>query len=257
MKLEDLRPNSEAQQIAIENCIMFARVGSFLYGTNTKNSDEDYVGIFIEPEEYKLGRKKLDFVEFRTNSSSSGERNKAGDLDCNFYSLDKWIGLLANNNPNVLEHLFINKQNLLYDSYEFQKVVENRNLFISKKVKHSFSGYAYSQIQRNEVKSGNQTGRKELIGNYGFDPKLLSHALRLYVECLDLLVGGELTFPLYNNQTILDIKNGLWPYEKFQEECKKYENLIDKAYIESKLQYNPNHEAIHNLQVKLYRRSYK
>lgn len=250
--LDKLNLSTPEKRLAVENCIAFLRVGSHLYGTNTTNSDEDFLGVFIEPKEYRVGRKRCELVEFKSNPSSSGKRNQKGDLDCTFYGLDKWFGLLANNNPNQLELLFVNEINVLHRTEAFDKVIAARNLFVSKKLKHSFAGYAYSQIKRNDVKSGNQTGRKEMIEKFGFDPKLCSHALRLYIESYDLLVRGEVAFPLYNNQELLDVKNGLLSYEKFQERCAYYEPLIDQAYIASKIQDSPDYEAISNLQVKLY-----
>jgi predicted nucleotidyltransferase len=250
--LDKLELTTPEKKLVVENCIAFLRVGSQLYGTNSPNSDEDFVGVYIEPEEYRVGRKRCEFVEFKSNPSSSGKRNQKGDLDCTFYGLDKWFGLLAGNNPNQLELLFVNQGNVLHKTEAFDKVIANRHLFISKKLKHSFAGYAYSQLERNKVKSGNQTGRKDLIEKFGFDPKLLSHALRLYVESYDLLVRGEIEFPLYNNQELLDIKQGLVPYEKFQERCAFYEPLIEKAYIESKLPHSPDLDGISKLQVELY-----
>lgn len=254
MDLDKLRSLcvSEHQKIAVDNCIALLRVGSHLYGTNSPQSDDDFVGIFIQPKEYKIGRKHLEFVEFKSNSSSSGHRNEKGDLDCTMYSLDKWIGLLENNNPNQLEILFVNKPNILYSTPAFHAILDKKAMFVSKKTKHSFSGYAYSQIHRSEIKSGNQTGRKDLIAKFGFDPKLCSHAIRLYSECLDLLVREEISFPLSNNVELLDLKRGDVSYEKFQERCKFYEPLIEKAYIESKLRNSPDHEGIHNLQIQLY-----
>lgn len=243
--------------LALDCCVGVVRSGSFLYGTNTKDSDMDYVGFFIAPEEYKLGRKKIEIVEFKTNASSSGKANTKEDMDCTFYELSKWFSLLEGNSPNQLELLFVNEGNKIYTTKWFEAVIKNRDAFISKKVKHSFGGYAYSQIKKNEVKSGNQTGRKELIEKYGVDTKLLGHALRLYTESLDLLIGGELRFPLHNNQEILSIRRGEWPYEMFQKECAKYEALIDQAYVTSKLQYTPNFEKIHQLQIELYKSFYK
>jgi len=251
--LEKLDCNTPEKQLAKDNCIALLRVGSQLYGTNTPESDEDFTGIYIEPEEYRIGRKRCEFVEFKTNASSSGKRNQKGDLDCTFYGLDKWFGLLGNNNPNQLELLFVNDRNTVFSTDAFKKILAQRNIFISKKLRHSFAGYAYSQIQRNEVKSGNQTGRKELIEKFGFDPKLCSHALRLYTESYDLLVRGEVDFPLYNNQELLDLKNGKFSYEQFQKRCAYYEPLIEQAYITSAIQHSPNWEAINTLQIELYK----
>ena len=41
----------EEREMALNNLILKIRAGSHLYGTNTIDSDEDYIGIFLpEPE---------------------------------------------------------------------------------------------------------------------------------------------------------------------------------------------------------------
>jgi len=134
------------QQMAIDNCICFYRVGSHLYGTNTPNSDEDYEGIFIEPPNYVLGTEKCDEVTF---SSGNGKtRNTKDDKDIKFYSLRKFFNLAGNNNPNKVETFFIPPEHILYSTPYFKQIVDNYKLFISQKVKHSFSGYAYAQKKK-------------------------------------------------------------------------------------------------------------
>lgn len=257
--MDSLREKADTPEklLVLNNCIGLVRTGSYLYGTNTKDSDMDYVGFFIAPEEYKLGRKNIELVEFRTNKSSSGRANTKDDIDCTFYELTKWFSLLEGNSPNQLELLFVNDGNKIHTSELFEIILKHRGLFISKKLRHSFCGYAFSQLKKNEIKSGNQTGRKELIAKFGFDTKLLGHALRLYTESLDLLVGGELKFPLPNNQEILAIRRGEMSYEDFQERCKRYEGMIDSAYVSSGLQYTPNYDAIHKMQIDLYKKHYR
>lgn len=240
------------QQLALDNAILLVRSGSHLYGTSTPQSDRDYVGVFVAPKEYQLGRKKIEIVELRSNKSSSGVKNTKDDFDCTFYELNKWFSLLEGNSPSHLELLFVNEQNRIFWTEIADLIFSKRSIFISKRLRHAFAGYAYSQLKRNEIKSGNQTGRKELIEKYGFDSKLLSHAVRLYTEALDLLLSGELHFPLYNNLELLDIKSGAVDYDTFQEKCKKLEDRLELAYITSNLQYSPDYEAIHNLQVEIY-----
>jgi len=254
MNLDKLRKIADTPEknLVLDNAIGLVMGGSHLYGTNTPQSDKDYIGFFIAPKEYVVGRKKIEMVEFRTNPSSSGRPNTKDDIDCTFYELSKWFDLLEKNSPNQLELLFVNKENKVFTTTAFEQILAWNHLFVSKKARHSMCGYAYSQIKKNEVKSGNQTGRKELIAEHGMDVKLLMHGMRLYTEALDLLVGHKLTFPLYNNQELLSIRRGEVTYEEFQVKCKKYEDLIDQAYVTSTLQYTPNYTGISELQMNLY-----
>lgn len=50
-------------EIAEKNKILEIRSGSHLYGLNTENSDEDYIGIFLAPIEYHLGLQKVEQVD--------------------------------------------------------------------------------------------------------------------------------------------------------------------------------------------------
>ena len=252
MKFEDLKAKTPEQQLALDGCILLLRSGSSLYGTRTENSDEDAIGIFIEPQEYRYGRKSMETIEFKTNASNSGKRNQKGDLDITMHSLDKFIGLAQNNNPTICELFFPPENCILHITDLGKELLNSYALFVSKKLYHSHCGYAYSQINRNELKSGNNNGRRDLIETFGFDIKLMSHATRLYIEAIELLGTGRLEFPLKENKKLLDIKKGLWTYEQCMEECKRLETLAGQVYASSQIQHSPNKEAIHALQVKQY-----
>lgn len=53
------------REIAEKNKILEIRSGSHLYGLNTENSDEDYIGIFLAPVEYHLGLQKVEQMIYR------------------------------------------------------------------------------------------------------------------------------------------------------------------------------------------------
>lgn len=129
------------------------RVGSHLYGLNRPESDEDYMGIFMPTVDDLLGLKKVEEVDNSTKSSSSERRNTAGDVDDKSYSLHKFMHLLLQNNPNIVEVLFATPENILVDSPEFRELRANTEKLISLKVLHTFTGYAFSQKKKLTVKS--------------------------------------------------------------------------------------------------------
>ena len=256
MKFEDLVPKTVEQKLAVDGCIFLVKSGSTLYGTRTENSDDDAIGVFIEPEEYRLGRKRVETVDFKTNSNSSGKRNQKGDLDVTMHSLDKFVGLAINNNPTIVELFFAPDNCLIHVTDIGKEFLASYPLFVSKKLYHALGGYAYQQIERNELKSGNNNGRQDLIQKFGYDVKLVSHAIRLYMESVELLGTGSLIFPLKENQKLLDIKQGRWTYEQCKAETDRLKTLSDAVYASSKVRYAPDKEAIDDLQVKLYRSFY-
>ena len=132
------------QKMALENCIGLFITGSQLYGTNTPASDTDYEGVFIEPPEYILGNKSCDEISFSTGDPNA--RNTSEDIDCKLYSLRKYFTLAQQNNPNKVEWFFVPTSKFVYkDDHYWDLIANNKNIFLSLKLKHSFSGYAKSQ----------------------------------------------------------------------------------------------------------------
>ena len=66
--------------------------GSRAYGLQTPSSDTDIRGVFMLPKD--------DFYSMEYNGQVNNESN-----DIVYYELSKFIGLCANNNPNILEML--------------------------------------------------------------------------------------------------------------------------------------------------------
>lgn len=150
------------------------RVGSHLYGLNRPESDEDYMGVFMPTADDLLGLKKVEEVDNSTKSSSEERRNTAGDVDDKSYSLHKFMHLLLQNNPNIVEVLFATPENILVDSPEFQELRENTGKLLSQRVFHTFTGYAFSQRKKLTVKSERY------------------HSLVSGVKALEMMFGTEL-----------------------------------------------------------------
>ena len=135
----------EEQLMAKKNLIYKTIVGSKLYGTFTEDSDTDYIGVFVPDKDYVLGIKRCEQVEDKTNPSSSVKANTKADVDSVIYSLPKIVHMLLNNNPTALEILFAPKGCIVFDSELGKLLRDNSRLFISKKAKHTYCGYAFAQ----------------------------------------------------------------------------------------------------------------
>lgn len=119
------------------NTLILGKAGSKSYGTSISGSDDDFKFCFCEPAEYTLGI---------LNNCENIILNKP--YDCAGFSLKKFLQLAINNNPNCLELLFIEPEDYIYVSPLGQKLIDNRNAFLSKKLKFTLSGYAISQLNR-------------------------------------------------------------------------------------------------------------
>ena len=128
MNLEQLK---QSDRIIFE-CI----AGSIAYGTNNKNSDVDVRGIFVWPKEERISL--LDIPKEIANESQ----------DIKYFELEKFIKLAADCNPSIIELMYMPEDCIKFKTKVMDKLMENRNIFISKKAYHTFSGYAFSMLHK-------------------------------------------------------------------------------------------------------------
>ena len=238
--------------MAQDNLILKVLVGSNLYGSNIKGvSDLDYIGVCIPNKEYILGTEKFEQSIERTNDSASGKRNTVEDTDCTIYSLPKFIHLLTMNNPTVLETLYARENNIIFCNEFGKMLLDNRDIFLSLKIKHTYGGYAYSQRMKmmySEEKTGNRVADME---KYGFCGKYASHTVRLLHFGIELLKESHLTLPTHINKLLIDIKQ--YKYE-LGDLIAMYDQLaanIETAYLMSTLPKTPDFKKICNLQINM------
>ena len=124
------------QEIAEKNLIYKVLVGSHAYGTNLPTSDKDYAGVFIPPIEYYFGVQAFDLL------------NEQKENDKAYYSLRKFVHLALQNNPNVLEILFVDDSKLLKYEPSFELIKEYRDKFLSQRCLKTYMGYAQAQLYR-------------------------------------------------------------------------------------------------------------
>lgn len=133
----------------MERRIIFkCKVGSHLYGLNRPDSDIDYFSVFIPTSKDLLGLNKVEIVDNSTKSSSESRRNTEDDIDDKSYSLPRYLHLLLQNNPNIVETLFATPNNIEILEPEFKFLMDNYDKIISARVAHTFSGYAFAQKKK-------------------------------------------------------------------------------------------------------------
>lgn len=143
----------ELKQAAEARKILEIRCGSHLYGTNTPESDEDFVGVFMPPMEYVLGFKNVKEVTDNLVSKNECGRNTKEAIDKKFYEFRHFCNLAMNNNPTILEILYANEENILYTNDLGQRLIENRDLFPSQLMSKGYLGYASQQKHKMIIRS--------------------------------------------------------------------------------------------------------
>lgn len=133
--------------------ILKIRSGSHLYGTNTPDSDQDYLGIFLNTKDEILGLQNSEELTDNTVSKADNGRNTKDAVDCKYYELRKFCRLAMNGNPTVLEILFVNPENILEITEEGKELLSLKSEFISQRIYDSFMGYAISQKKKAFIKA--------------------------------------------------------------------------------------------------------
>lgn len=116
----------------MENIIFKAVVGSHAYSTNIEGSDFDIKGIYIQDPISVL---------------NEGYREQYSvNKDETYYEIRRFLELCATGNPTILELLYSPEDCIIFKDPIFDQILEHRDKFLTKSCKHSFGGYAYSQI---------------------------------------------------------------------------------------------------------------
>jgi hypothetical protein len=125
MTIDFLREN----KLIILECIS----GSKAYGLDTPNSDTDIKGVFLLPKSNFYG---LEYVPQVSNESN----------DIVFYELRRFMELLAQNNPNILELLNTPASSVIY-KHPFLNEIKSERI-LSKLCSNTFGKFALSQIKK-------------------------------------------------------------------------------------------------------------
>lgn len=140
-----------------KHTILAVVCGSQAYGTATATSDVDIKGIACPPKDYYFSLLKNfeqadkpvwmePFVDnLPPNLKEIASRTK---LEGSIYEITKYFKMLLEVNPNSLDTLFCDDSDVILITPAGQKIRDNRDLFLSKKVRYTFFSYAFSQMQR-------------------------------------------------------------------------------------------------------------
>jgi hypothetical protein len=93
--------------------------------------------------------------------------------------------------------------------------------------------------------------RNDIIISNLYDTKAASHVIRLYLECLELMIEKTLTFPLPQNNLVRDIKLGKYSLDEVLSKAEHLEKLVDEAYLKTSLPNAPDFNFLNDFQIQL------
>lgn len=144
------------------NVVVKCIAGSHLFGTNTINSDTDYKGVYLpEPKDILLGKVKS---SINTGTNKTNTKNTSEDVDIEFYSLQKFMKMLAEGQTVALELLWTPEHLIVEKTPLWDEIVSHRYELTHKKVT-AFVGYCKTQANKYGVK-GSRMAAAKLVVNY-------------------------------------------------------------------------------------------
>ena len=134
-------------------------MGSQAYGVaRMGKSDFDMYGMVIPPKHvifpHQIGiiwdfDKNFErFSTWQEHHVQSPDPNKDTEWDFTVWSIVKYFVNLRDASPNVIDSLYTTQDCVAVATQVAQHIRHNRRLFLSKKVFHTFKGYAYSQLKK-------------------------------------------------------------------------------------------------------------
>ena len=166
-------PTYKGKQLPVT---FFAKRGGLMYDTFDPDiDDQDYIGVFLPSDE--------------TLYSFTGDGHHSeiltGPMDLVYYSIHKFMSLVAKGSPNVILPLF----NPMYQSVIHRNIITNLlPTFVTKDLFDRTLRFAIAQadetlVLEKKFKGYNGEKRKKLIQELGYDPKNACSALILFYIC--------------------------------------------------------------------------
>jgi len=202
------------------------------------------------------------------------------------YGITKFFRLALGCNPNILELLFAPIEKWQVIRSEWGRIWTMRHLFLSQRVRQTFSGYALSQLKRMQrhyrwlsnppkepppetqecaetrewknyrtwVENRNPA-RAKLEANYGYDTKHAANLVRMVIQGYALLRDNTFNPVLEEGalDTVMSVLNGKWDYADVVDYAEQHSAAIQK--MKTTLPKEPDKDTLEALLIKINRES--
>lgn len=220
------------EKLIEENTILKVVHGSRAYGTNIPGSDFDEKGVCIMPEKkYYYG-----FSKFEQKDSGW-----ADGKDRVIYDIRKFFRLAAACNPNIIETLYVEPEQLIKCNDIGRILLANRHIFLSQLAANTFTGYAVSQMRK--VEKAYEKGIEFVKWKH------VMHLIRLLRMGSEIIQYGEVFVRRPDAEYLLEIRHGKKDLEALMDEAHALLAQIEEDRENSQLPERPDMTKIENLLV--------
>lgn len=206
-------------------------IGSRAYGLDDEDSDIDRRGIYLPPADLHWS---LYGVPDQLENDATQEA---------YWELQKFVVLALKANPNVLECLYTP---LVETATPLaQEMLEMRDVFLSKLVFQTYSGYVASQFKKMQTDIRNQGQVKW---------KHVMHLIRLLLSGINVLKEGFVSVAVGEHRDrLLAIKSGESKWDEVEAWRLALHQDFESAFEHTKLPERPNYERANEFLVKARR----
>lgn len=240
----------------LDNLMYLCQMGSVAYGISTEGSDVDIYGFCVPPKAQLFphlagnihGFDQLNnFEQWQQHHIQDPDNDK--EYDFSVFSIIKYFVLTMNNNPNMIDSLFVPRNCVLHSTQMSEYIRENRKRFLHKGSWFKFRGYAFSQMTKMLNKNPDpKSKRYELVQKHGYDTKFAVHLVRLLLEVEQILVEGDIDLQRGRKQ-LKAIREGEWSLDEIIGWSKDKEKELDTVYLRCTLPERPDRTFIKNLLI--------
>jgi predicted nucleotidyltransferase len=242
----------------IKNSVQYeVMMGSVAYAVSSDTSDMDVYGFSIPPKEIVFphlageiqgfGRQHKRFDQWQQHHIKDPSNDQKYDLT--IYNIVKYFQLCMENNPNMIDSLFVPRRCVLHSTQIGEHVREHRKEFLHKGSWHKFKGYAYSQVHKMTTKDPDQNStRVWMYEKYGYDVKFAYHVVRLLNEVEQILTEHDIDLER-NREQLKSIRRGEWKEEQIVKYFEDKEKDLETLYVNSKLKHSPDEHKIKTILI--------
>lgn len=135
--------------------------GSSLYGTSIPSSDIDYKSIYI-PDARNILLQKIKGSISSKRSKEEGEKNYAGEVEEESYSLDRFLNLVSEGQTVSLDVLFSSPEGWIHSNSIWHELRNNIDKLLSKNSK-AFIGYCRQQSAKYGIKGSRVAAARDTL----------------------------------------------------------------------------------------------
>lgn len=222
-KNDQIRGSGSAVMCGLNERVLYRCViGSRAYGLDDDQSDTDRRGFYLPPAD-------LHWSLYGVPEQLENEETQEA-----YWEIQKFLVLALKANPNVLECLY--SPIVEFSTPLADELLAMRDVFLSKLVFQTYSGYVASQFKKMQTDLRNQGQVKW---------KHVMHLIRLLISGINVLREGHVIVEVGEDRDrLLSIKRGAMSFSEADVWRHQLQNEFENAFQRTRLPERPDYERV-------------